>query len=400
MSAPAPGDRPGAGAPRVLFFGTFESDYPRNRILRAGLAARGVAVTACHEAVWERTADKTAGYRGRLAKGRLGARLLAAHARLGWRYLRGLPPHDVILVGYLGHFDVPLARLAGWLAGRPVVFDAFVSLVDTSVGDRRLTPPRSPLALALEAADRLSCRLADRVVVDTEEHAAFFRDRLGVDPAKLVVVPVGADEAVVRPPTEAVARDDDAFTVLLYGKFTPLHGVEHVIEAARLLEARGAALELVLLGAGQERERAVRRVRELDLRSVRLRDPVPHAELVRVIAASDLVLGLFGASAKAGRVVPNKVYEGLAMGKPVLTADTPAVRRLLRPGEEVAVVPPADPGALADAVASLAADPAARARLGAAGRRAYCERFRPATVVGPLVDALAALSGRRPEEAS
>ena len=63
-------------------------------------------------------------------------------------------------------------------------------------------------------------------------------------------------------------------------------------------------------------------------------------------AGADLCLGVFGATPKAARVVPHKVYTALAAGRPVLTADTPAVRELLRPGEEVWTMPPGDPDAL------------------------------------------------------
>jgi len=62
------------------------------------------------------------------------------------------------------------------------------------------------------------------------------------------------------------------------------------------------------------------------------------------------VLGIFGTSAKAGRVIPNKVFQALACGAPVVTADTAAARELLRDGESALLVPPGDPEALAAAI--------------------------------------------------
>ena len=69
-----------------------------------------------------------------------------------------------------------------------------------------------------------------------------------------------------------------------------------------------------------------------------------------------MILGVFGRTAKAKRVVPNKVYQGLAMARPVITADSPAVREFFAPGEHLHTVPAGDPEALADAVVELAED--------------------------------------------
>ena len=71
--------------------------------------------------------------------------------------------------------------------------------------------------------------------------------------------------------------------------------------------------------------------------------------------------------------VQNKIYEGLAMAKPVLTGDGPAVRAALTHGEQVWLCPRADPAALADAIRTLKANPALRARLAAQGRARFLE---------------------------
>jgi glycosyltransferase involved in cell wall biosynthesis len=112
---------------------------------------------------------------------------------------------------------------------------------------------------------------------------------------------------------------------------------------------------------------------------------VEPADLPRLVAEHDVCLGIFSATAKGRRVVPNKVFQGLAAGCVVVTSDTPPQHRLL--ADLAVLVPPADPGALSEALVALT-DPAARATAnarGCAGR----ERFRPGAVVPPLVAALA-----------
>jgi glycosyltransferase involved in cell wall biosynthesis len=82
-------------------------------------------------------------------------------------------------------------------------------------------------------------------------------------------------------------------------------------------------------------------------------------------------LGVFGTSEKAGRVIPNKAFQALACGVPLITADTPAARELLVGEQSALLVPPGDAQALAAAVRRLAADPALAQRLAEGGLQAY-----------------------------
>jgi len=70
-------------------------------------------------------------------------------------------------------------------------------------------------------------------------------------------------------------------------------------------------------------------------------------------------------------VIPNKVFQGLACGRPVITADTPAARELLSHGMDALLVPAGDPEALAAAVWQIAGDPRLARRLADAGRATY-----------------------------
>src|SRR5207342_1059580 len=76
-------------------------------------------------------------------------------------------------------------------------------------------------------------------------------------------------------------------------------------------------------------------------------------------------------SNKAQRVIPNKAYHALACGAPLITADTPAARELLRDGENALLVPPGDPAALALAMRRMAADPELGRALSRGGRSVY-----------------------------
>lgn len=144
--------------PRICMFGTYEAEYDRNRILLRGLRDAGVEVHECHSPVWETMRFKTSALKGPLQYVGTALKLLFAYVRLSFRYLLA-PPHDIVLVGYLGHFDVLPARLLSWLRRKPLVFDAFVSLYDTSVADRQVFEPDSLAAKLLRFIDRQSCKI-------------------------------------------------------------------------------------------------------------------------------------------------------------------------------------------------------------------------------------------------
>ena len=108
---------------------------------------------------------------------------------------------------------------------------------------------------------------------------------------------------------------------------------------------------------------------------------IEYERLPDELRRAGCALGIFGTTAKAQRVIPNKVFQALACGVPVVTADTPAARELLADGESALLVPPGDPDALADAVRRLAADEELARRIATGGRAAY-ERAASETVLG------------------
>jgi glycosyltransferase involved in cell wall biosynthesis len=334
---------------RVLYFGTYDRDYPRNAQVISCLRRAGVDVRERHEPVWEGRYD---GWR---AGARDAARLALAEVRL---LQSPRERFDAVIVGYPGHFDLPAARRAARSA--PVVFNPLVSLSDTLVADRARFRPDSLAARALERVDRHALRAADLVVSDTRTHADHLAALGDLDPARLAVCFVGAEERLFEPnwvPTEP-------FTCLFVGKLIPLHGLETILEAARL------APELLfrVVGSGQLDPL-------LDARTANV-EHVPWVEyelLPGELQRAGCALGVFGTSSKASRVIPNKAFQALACGTPLVTADTPAARELLVDGVSALLVPPGDAGALADAVRSIAADPGLAANLSAAGLATYRE---------------------------
>jgi glycosyltransferase involved in cell wall biosynthesis len=354
---------------RVCWFGAYDPGYPRNRILREGLRRAGAQVSEVR--VREHRAFRR-------------------YPALAAAFLRGGRDADVILVPEFRHKDVPLAR---WLAGRRrLVFDPLVSRHDTLVADWELHAPDSAQARWNRGLDRAALGLADLVLCDTWAHGRLY-ESLGVPAAKLARVLVGAEDPFFSVP---VAPEEGPTRILYVGGFLPLHGTLRILDAAACLE-RDRALppwRLEMVGAGIEHDEAREHARQLGLENVSFTGRMPYAELPRVLAGSHVVLGAFGAGGKAGRVVPHKVYQGLAAGRAVVTGDGPGVREIAEPGVHLEVVPRGDGAALAATLAALLRDPERRLALARNGRERSLEIATPDRVGASLLEALRAPATR------
>jgi len=349
---------------RILYFGTYDCDYSRNRIMIAGLRAAGVEVIECHIPLWRGTADKVAAAQGSLviALGRASKAYLKL-LRVYWPLRHA---YDVMMLGYAGHFDVFLARLLSWLARRPLVFDVFMSLY--LIASERQLPARH----FLWWVEYLAYRLPDLLIIDTAEYEAWLRQAYGLARARIELVPTGADNHVFKPlPPRS---PDGMLRVIYYGTFIRNHGIDYIIEAAHLL-AEYPTVQFELLGAGPERGLAEALVQRYGLTNVTFIDWLEQAELIDHVAQADVCLGAFGQTPQSLMTIQNKIYEGLAMGRPVITGDSPTVRATLSHGEHVYLVDRAHPQALTDALFILYSDPFLRLRLAENGQRLFSQRF-------------------------
>ncbi|HTU77020.1 MAG TPA: glycosyltransferase [Trebonia sp.] len=354
------------------------------------MSAHGLDVAECNAPLGLSTADRV----NLLAKPWIGipamiGRLASRWTTLATRAFR-MPAPDVVVVGYLGHFDVHLARLVFRLRGLPrrkripIVLDHLINASDTGK-DRRLDGgPRQALLRMIDAG---ALGAADVIVVDTDEHLATLPQR---HRGRGVVVPVGAPAAWYDAGRAAAAQAPGGgaapggaggpLRVVFYGLYTPLQGTPAI--GAALGKLAGANVEVTMIGRGQDEAEA--KAAAAASTAVRWLDWVPAAELPALVAEHDVCLGIFGTGQKARRVVPNKVFQGAAAGCAIVTSDTPPQRRVL--GEGALLVPPGDADALAAALRALAGDREKLAELRAAARALADKSFAPAQVVAPLVE--------------
>jgi glycosyltransferase involved in cell wall biosynthesis len=364
------------GRRRVLFFGTYDARlYPRIRVLQEGFAALGDEILECNVPLGLDTAMRVRILRRPWLLPILLVRIALAWSRL-WLRSRRLPVVDLVVVGYMGHFDVHLARRL-W-PEVPVVLDHLISASDTAL-DRGARP--GLVVRLLERLDRAALEAADVPCVDTQGHLELIR---GEAHDRALVVPVGASEEWFHRPRPTSAGP---LRVVFFGSFTPLQGAPVIGEAAALLSGE-RSVQLTLIGRGQDYDAT--RAAAMANASVEWVDWVDFDELPAVVATHDVCLGIFGTGPKALRVVPNKVFQGAAAGTAIVTSDTRPQRDALDRG--AVFVPPGEARALAAALMELAASPGRVAQLRAAAYERAVLSFRPASVTAPLYARVASVA--------
>ncbi|HWE54130.1 MAG TPA: glycosyltransferase [Acidimicrobiales bacterium] len=365
--------------PQILFYGTYDAKaHPRVQVVIDGLRSHGLEVVECNVPLGLGTQARVALLAKPWTAPLFVIRLLSRWVAL-WRQGRTYRDADVVLVPYMGHFDVHLARRR--FRRTPIVLDYFISGSDTAK-DRNVSNPVVDRVLTM--VDHAALKAADVAMVDTDEHLRLMPDWAH---GKGLVVLIGASDEWVAPSRPAY-DGTRPLKVIFFGLFTPLQGSITIGRALGQL-ADDENVEVTMAGDGQDllaaQEAATANPR------VEWKGLVPSEQMPSLCAEHDVCLGIFADNPKGMRVVPNKVYQGIRAGCAIVTSDTRPQRRTL--GDLAVYVAPADPTALAGALRGLAADPARVAALQAASRSAAA-RFGPAGVVGDLVARVEAIGTR------
>ncbi len=224
---------------------------------------------------------------------------------------------------------------------------------------------------ALERVEMFLYRRAARVVTVTKsfkEHIA----RRGIDAAKIGVVTNGVDleRFTPGPRDDAFARSEG-----LAGKFVVLylgaHGISHAL--ARILDVaekmRGDDdVRFVFVGEGAEKDGLVAEAKRRGLANVVFHDGVPKDEVIRWYRLADVGLVPLRDVPLFTTFIPSKMFELLACGVPVVGSVAGEAAEILASSGGARVVPPEDVDAIVREIRALRDDPAARRRLGEAGR--------------------------------
>ena len=238
-----------------------------------------------------------------------------------------------------------------WVHKRPVVFEAHEIFHKTT--------ERPGKAAALKAMEAYVYREADAVIAITATLAEEIAGLFGRKAER--VIPDGVGSEFLN-----VSRRGKGSYLLYVGQLYPWKGVEVFVRSLSGLPDERA---VVVGGSGEALERLKRLAEELGVAGrVEFPGTVPHAQVrgylenARVAVLPNLDTGVSKFTS------PLKLFEYMAAGVPVVASDLASLREVLRDGENALLIPPGDPGALAEGIRSLLADEALAARIAARGR--------------------------------
>lgn len=297
----------------ICFFGSYNQNYSRNKILIDGLSKNWIKVLHCHSA-----------YNS----------VIKRYPELIRKFVKLSRKTDVIYVAFMGHLDMPLAWMLGKLFRKKVIFDMFYSMYDTYVFDRKSAKPGSFTAFTYALIDTIAAGLADAIITDTKTHGNYFINLFHLNRRKFHRIFVGGDDTIFCPANQNNIRSKKSKKIIIefHGMFTRLHGAEFFVKAAKRLE-NDRTLQFLLIGSSTNYTLPIEQYFKLKPKNMKYIPELPLPKLARMVAQSDISIGHIGMTEKAKSVITNKIFHALASRIAVIAGDCDATRELLEDGK-------------------------------------------------------------------
>jgi len=281
---------------------------------------------------------------------------------------------DIYIIGFRGHEIYWFLRI--FALKKVFIFDEMMSPADSLLNERK-SLGRVAGGL-IDCVERGLLKNADYILTDTKLHKGFFHRNFGLDKDKIGVIPVGTDEQLfnLERYKDKERGENDNFIVFFYGTFLPLHGINIIVQAAKLVEE--FPIEFILVG-GRGKEEALKEFRkemkEGQMRNIEHYEWLEFKKLPTYIKNADLCLGgPFGGTAQAKRVVTGKTYQFLAMGKPTVIGKIEEDFGF-RDRKNCLLVEQRKPKELADAILWAYHNKGFLSEIGENGRKLYFKNF-------------------------
>ncbi|HTX93264.1 MAG TPA: glycosyltransferase family 4 protein [Anaerolineales bacterium] len=235
-------------------------------------------------------------------------------------------------------------------------------------------------------------RHADRLMVNSPGYVAHVSQR---GARRVELVPNGADPGMFEPADKGTVfrlgnRLVDKFVLLYAGAHGMSNDLAVVLEAAKILQEVTVPIpiRIVFLGDGKEKPALQKQAAEMCLANVQFLPPVPKAGMPAALAGADACLAILKPIDEYKTTYPNKVFDYMAAGRPVVLAIDGVIRQVVEAAGCGVFARPGDPASLAEAVRSLAVDRDRSRQMGLAGRRYLEEHFSRAAMAEKLTGIL------------
>jgi glycosyltransferase involved in cell wall biosynthesis len=225
--------------------------------------------------------------------------------------------------------------------------------------------------------------MADLVIVHSNVDRERFHGRFNIPLSKLETLYLGADDKIYYPGRK---RQSKFFEVVYFGLYLPVHGVETIVRAAKILK-KEKNIRFTLVGKGQTFESCLEFVERNNLGNVRMIAEVGEdPKTMDMLQQADIFLGVFQSGARIEQVLPNKVFQGLALKKAVITAKTRAVEDVCEDNVHIVYCKRGSAGSLAEKILILKNKPLLRRKIAENGYKHFKDQFSPRAIGDRLIN--------------
>lgn len=341
---------------KICYFGTYNLKWGRSHIYTKGFRENGVKILECHSVA--------SGFR--------------KYYEL-WRIHKKIDEYDFIIVGYPGHAVVWFAKM---ISRKPIIFDAGWTMEEGVVISRKQGGFLNTYKFYIKFIDWLAVKCSNIVLVESEEQRKYFENKFG-NSNKYKVIYTGADDSFFY--IDSKINKKNKFSVVFRGKFLPEAGVKYVVEVAKILGK--SDIDFLLIGNGFLEEEIKKQIMSLHLKNLTLiAGYLSEKEIREIMLSCHISLGQLENHDRLNRTIPHKCFESIALGIPYVTSRFLPITEILKDGESVILVNPADPDDLAEKILYLKNNLAIATKIGNNGHKIYQNKFTPKILASKILE--------------
>jgi len=345
----------------ICLFGDYDPNYSRQVVIKRGLEKNGIKVLECNCFLKHSNSKYFQIYNKPLY-------LIKAYSNLLRKFQKIDKTFSFFIVTHNNYLIAPLVFFLAKRYNKKFILDAF----DPAYLTAQMKHSSVPRCFFIKLIENIALKLPHYILVTTEEFKKLYLDIYNLNPKKFIILPVGANEDKFYP--RGKVKNDSIFRVIYWGNFHPHHGVDIIIEAAQRVQNH-KEIKFILVGGSKYLSSYQKMAGKMRLKNIEFIGRVSDKMLIDYIKNADVCLGIFSSHKLALASVTNKVFEGMAMGKPVITERNLVTSSWFTNRKETYLVPPEDSRALAEAVLELRNNEILRHEISRKAAKLFHERF-------------------------
>jgi len=357
---------------KICFFGTYDKNYSRNQMIFNGLADLGIKYDEVHvDLAVIKLQNKQHLSIFPVLKRILRKLMLFPEVLKDFKKIKSC---DVLFVAYPGHLDMPLAYVVAKLTKKPLVYDPIITLYEAFTEDFKILKPTSLFARLLYLYEKMIFNMPNVLIADTKMQKDFYHEKFNVPLDKIKIVLLGANDRIYN--FSGHINSSEKIKVVYYGLYNPVHGVEYMVEAARICKDN-TNIEFIFVGNGQTYEYNFNLAKKYKLKNITFYKDTTEKDGMDLLKSADIFLGLYKKSSTVNRTIPNKVIQGAALGKAVITQEGEVLKTVFTDKKNIYFCKANDAESLADAILTLQRDTKLRKAISLNASKLYLDNFTP-----------------------